>query len=424
MKKFLKFSIFSILVVSMSLVIYKYSNRYDIEIEKDGIKSDLLIKGLEGASSICSGDGDELFVAFKNEIININSNNQINKVYKDVNLDIEDIMYKDGSLYVISKDKLLLFNDNNSNGKVILDNIPFEGENLDRKLLDNKESILISIGASTNSGIAERGKPYDTYPIDLILNGNNFGSGETGGFKPYGDSSREDEKIEGKKIANASIISVDRNTHKVSLFSSGIRNVKGYDLNSKGEVIAEIGGMTSSGTRGVIRDFDYIYKITKGIWYGWPDFSGGDPITSPRFSDGEKIKPIIKNQPEKKTPTPMYQHKSVNSLDGLVVDKTGNILEKDAIIFYDNKEKVLYSLDNKKVLSKIVTFGDETNIEDMIISNDKCLLLDSDKGYIYRIFKEDKILGDKIPYSVIIITSIIILLGVAILVYKIKANKK
>ncbi|MBS6005663.1 MAG: hypothetical protein KIB43_01755 [Clostridium baratii] len=120
----------------------------------------------------------------------------------------------------------------------------------------------------------------------------------------------------------------------------------------------------------------------------------------------------------------MYQHKSVDSLDGLVVDKTGNILEKDSVIFYDNKEKVLYSLDDKKVLSNIVTFGDETNIKDIIISNDKCLLLDSNKGYIYRIFKEDKILGDKIPYSVIIITSIIILLGVCILVYKIKLNKK
>lgn len=424
MKKFIKFSILSIVIVSVALLIYKYSNRYDLKIESEGIKSDLLIKGLEESRSICNGEGSDIYVSFKSEIITINENNKINKVYKDVKLDIEDMLYKRGNLYILSKDKLIVFNEENKEGKTILKDIPYKGENLERNLLDNNDSILISIGANTNSGVSEKGGINDTYPIDLILNGNNFGKGNTGGFKPYGTEAKDGEKVEGKKIGNASIISVDYKSFKTSLFASGIRNVKGFDLNSKGEVVSIVGGMEPEGTRGVIRDFDYIYKINKGLWYGWPDFSGGDPISSPRFSDGEKIKPIIKNSPEKKIPTPLYQHKNVSSLERLVVDREGEILEKDSIIFYDKKDTSLYSLSSKRVLNRIVDFGEESKISDIEIIGDKCLILDSYKGYIYRIYKEEKILGDKIPYSVIVITSIIILASITILIYKVKIKGK
>ena len=70
--------------------------------------------------------------------------------------------------------------------------------------------------------------------------------------------------------------------------------------------------MEDSGVRAVKDDVDYIYDIKERAWYGWPDFSGGDPITSPRFSDGtNKLSFVIANHPTEVTLGPRYQHDKV-----------------------------------------------------------------------------------------------------------------
>ena len=48
--------------------------------------------------------------------------------------------------------------------------------------------------------------------------------------------------------------------------------------------------MLDTTVRGIKNDRDYIYEINGDRWYGWPDYSGGDPITSPRFTDGDPHK--------------------------------------------------------------------------------------------------------------------------------------
>ena len=41
---------------------------------------------------------------------------------------------------------------------------------------------------------------------------------------------------------------------------------------------------------------------------------------------------------------PVYQHKSINALEGLAIDIDGNCLSKDTVVFADNKEKTLYAM--------------------------------------------------------------------------------
>ncbi len=421
MRRFFKFFICSIFIVVIALGIYTYSNRYGLNIIKEGMDSNLLIKGCEGATAIASGDNSEIYMSFSDEIIKIDNKSKISKVYKDSNLNIQDIVYKDGNIYLLSNKDFIIIN-SNGESKVLKSELPY-GENVYRNLLVKDNSILISIGSRTNSGIAKEGEEKDISPINLELNGINYGKGNTGAFKDYGVKSNNGEKISGEEIGTASIIEFDINSDKYSLFASGIKNVKGYDINSKGEILATVGGIEEGGDRGVIRDTDYIYKITKGLWYGWPDFSGGDPITSPRFTSDKVIEPLIKNPPEKIGQTPSYQHNSVNSLGKLAIDKYGKVLNKDSIIFCDDKAKVIYSLDDKRVLSKILELEEDSKIDDILFRDNDFIFLDSGKGCVYRLIKNEDIIGGSIPYGVVIFSLIIMIVVLVIIVNKIKGEK-
>ncbi|GAA0070196.1 PQQ-dependent sugar dehydrogenase [Clostridium sardiniense] len=421
MKRFFKFFICSIFIVGISLGIYAYSNRYGLNIIKEGVDSNLLIKGCEGATALVIGENSDIYMSLKNEIVKINKKNKIDKVYRDSNLNIQDMVYKDGNIYLLSNENFILI-DSNGESKILKSGLPY-GENMYRNLLVKNNSILISIGSRTNAGVAKEGEKKDISPINLELNGVNYGKENTGAFKDYGVKSSSGEKISGEEIGTASIIEFDINTGKYSLFASGIKSIKGYDINSRGEILATVCGIEESGERGAIRDTDYIYKITEGLWYGWPDFSGGDPITSPRFTNDKIIEPLIKNPPEKIGQTPSYQHSSVNSLGKLAIDKEGKLLCKDSIIFYDDKEKIIYSLDDKKILSKILELEEDSKIEDIVFRDNDCIFLDSGKGCVYRLIKNENIIGGSIPYGVAIFSLTIMIVALVIIISKIKRKK-
>ena len=86
--------------------------------------------------------------------------------------------------------------------------------------------------------------------------------------------------------------------------------------------------------RPINRDFDYLYKIDKGKWYGWPDFSGGDPISSPRFKGQNVVLPLIKNPPNKIVSAPIYQYSDVGIIKYLAIDKEGRILDKNTKVLF------------------------------------------------------------------------------------------
>ena len=80
----------------------------------------------------------------------------------------------------------------------------------------------------------------------------------------------------------------------------GLDGLRKNIFNNNGNIVAIVGGMEDEGSRAVKDDKDYIYEIKENAWYGWPDYSGGDPINSPRFSDNEnKLEAVISNPPTK-----------------------------------------------------------------------------------------------------------------------------
>ncbi|GAB6169452.1 PQQ-dependent sugar dehydrogenase [Clostridium carnis] len=424
MKRFIKFLGISIVTVTIAFGIFKLTNKYNLNIIHKNIDWSISVKGCEGAKSFDFDDNGNLYIAFKDTIRIVNSDGKDKVIIKENNFDILDIIYYNNKLYIATGSRIVEYNCQNNESKELISNIPNLGINKEINLLIENDILYFSVGSNTNSGIAEKKEAaYDLPTNSWILTGNNYGEGKTGPFVPYGNSVEKGEKVEVKKIGNAAVLSYDLNLNEVNLYSHGIRNIKGWDTDNEGNIKAIVGGMEDKEPRAVKDDKDYIYEIKKDTWYGWPDYSGGDPITSPRFSDGTKIDFLLENHPDKTPLAPSYQHKEGQSLMGLAIDKEGKIFEKNTIVFGDNKKNLLYSITKDGVVRELVDLGNNSYISKIRFYNNGFYVLDSSLGCLYELQSSNVGHLFNLPKVLWIFAIIFLIILLGCIVFKIN-NKK
>jgi len=418
MRKFLKYSIIAILIVTAAFSVFKISNKYSTSILTGDIDCTIISKGLEGSRAIAVDDNKNIYIAYSDGLKAIDSEGKEKNLFKNKGLNIEDIVYYENKIIYISGDKLEEYSLEHASVKTLCSGIPKSGNEIERKLLLKNDIIYLSIGATTNSGISQ-GKEFDLSPIDITLTGVNYEG--TGGFKENGIANEIGEKISKVPFGNGAVYYIDMKNNMVSLYSSGIRGITGFDFNSKNEIMAIFSGMKNEDLRPVNRDKDYIYKVEMSKWYGWPDYSGGDPISSPRFKGKEIIQPLIKNPPRKVIEGPIYQHKNLDTLKELAIDKEGAILKTDSLLFWDKEEAMICALSPEKVYVKILKVKDSSQIEDVIFNKDEFLILDSTLGCIYSICQKQGMLGFKLPIEIWIF--VLVLTGTLLSIVVLKLTK-
>ena len=424
MKRFLKFLVFSTLVVSISFGIYEINNKYTIDIINKNIGWSINNKGIKDAKSFDFDENGNLYIAFSDSLKIIKEDNKEETLIKKKDFNIYDmVIYKNEIILATGRD-IVKYNYENDEILELIKDLPNLGENKYTKLLIEDDILYITIGTNTNSGILDKDSTdCDVPSFEWILSGENYGDNNTGAFVEYGIQNKSGEKVKEGIISNGTILSYDFTSGKISTFATGIRNIEGLDFNNEGKRIAIVGGMEDKGSRAVKDDKDYIYEIKENAWYGWPDYSGGDSITSPKFSDGtNKLEPVISNPPTKTPYGPIYQHYNLSSLKGLAVDREGNILGQDVIVFADNKENYLYSLGKNNVANKIVDLGDNSKVEVIRCYKDGIYVLDSKVGVLYKLESTGNKTIFKLP---IIIWGFIIVFIIALIIAEVlKYNKK
>lgn len=424
MKRFLKFLVFSTLVVSISFGIYEINNKYTIDIINKNIGWSINNKGIKDAKSFDFDENGNLYIAFSDSLKIIKEDNKEETLIKKKDFNIYDmVIYKNEIILATGRD-IIKYNYENDEILELIKDLPNLGENKYTKLLIEDDILYITIGTNTNSGILDKDSTdCDVPSFEWILSGENYGDNNTGAFVEYGIQNKSGEKVKEGIISNGTILSYDFTSGKISTFATGIRNIEGLDFNNEGKIIAIVGGMEDKGSRAVKDDKDYIYEIKENAWYGWPDYSGGDSITSPKFSDGtNKLEPVISNPPTKTPYGPIYQHYNLSSLKGLAVDREGNILGQDVIVFADNKENYLYSLGKNNVANKIVDLGDNSKVEVIRCYKDGIYVLDSKVGVLYKLESTGNKTIFKLP---IIIWGFIIVFIIALIIAEVlKYNKK
>lgn len=424
MRRFLKFLLFSIIVVSLSFEIYKLSNRYDLNLIYENIDWSINTKALEGAVSFDFDKYNNLYIAFKDTIKIINKDNKEEILLHDKSLNIYDISCYNNDIIIASDNRIILYEVKDKKYTELVNGLPNNGLNYKTNIILNKNYLYISIGSNTNSGVVdENNKNEDKASFEWKSTG--IGYNNNYAFIPFGKSVSEGGMIKESNLSNASILRYDLESKELITYATGIRNVEGFSINSMGKITAIVGGMEECGVRPVKDDVDYIYDIKEKAWYGWPDFSGGDPITSPRFSDGtNKLSFVIANHPTEVILGPRYQHHNVGALSGLAIDYEGKCFPRDTVIFADNIERYIYVLTENNTAKAIVALDKESYIEKIRYNNSKIYILDSKGGCLYKIGGQLNTNIFNLPSIIWIFITVFVFVIIIALVYKGKVNKK
>lgn len=114
----------------------------------------------------------------------------------------------------------------------------------------------------------------------------------TGAFSPYGEPNLPFEIRKGVTKASGSILKANVDGKMLELVSWGLRSPSYLKFSDQNRLFVSNNGYDIRGSRPIANAPDEFYFVTDHMWYGWPDYAGGDPVTSDRF------RPEGGNQPE------------------------------------------------------------------------------------------------------------------------------
>ncbi|MBU3127664.1 hypothetical protein [Clostridium tagluense] len=426
MKKTIGFIVI-LAIMAFALFSLKSSlSEYKITMRDEAIKPQILFKGLSGAVDFTIDSDGNYYVAFKDHVQYIDKAGSAYNLFTNKKLSITSLDYNNSVLYYASGAFIYSYNLKSKKNSEIIKNIPNYGDYNNSLIRVNGDYLFVTIGSASNSGVVgldnswidDYPQNHDISPKDITIKGINFGEEETGSFVSYKTKNIKGQIITGHMIGNSSIIIYNLKTGAQGNFAWGIRNIKGIDFNSEGKIIASVGGMEDRGLRPVIGDSDYIYQIKKNVWYGFPDYAGGDPISSPKFkgTNNNTIPFILDQHPTTNPPAAIYKHSAVDSLVGLAFDKQGILGDKECIYFYEKKDNSIYSLNKNNVLKEKINFGGDTYISSIKFFN-KLILLDSKSGYLISIEKKQSdVVGKGTERFFYYLLAIVVTLIVSILV--------
>lgn len=405
---------------------YTYVNINNINVEKQGLRVMLAHKGLKGAVDFAQDENGNWYIAYDKSIQYISKDGRSFDILKNTSFNITSIDYYKGNLYLALGCEVMELNPRTGYQKVILNNLPNFGDYNKSYIKVQNDCLYITIGSSTNSGVCGsdngwiKDNPYgfDITPKDITLRGLNFGDEKTGAFVPYKTKNAKGQIIPGHFPGNGTVMIYYLTDNFAQTYAWGIRNITGIDFTSTGKVIAAVGGMEDRGLRPVKGDTDYIYEIKKDTWYGWPDYSGGDPITSPKFKGKNgSISFILDNHVSTNPPAPTYQHSSVSTLQGLAVDRSGYIGDIDNIYFYDSSKNEIFTIGKTVLPVPVAKIMDESSkITGIKFSGNSLYFLDSNSGVLYKIFSDISTQSSMINKKVIIYLLTTVVFGIIIIV--------
>jgi len=182
---------------------------------------------------------------------------------------------------------------------------------------DNK--IYFGQGTATNSGVVglDNDWVFDfpltcDYPGDYImLYEQNFatynmlilgGAKEvvyTGAFSAYGIPNGPYEVRKGVVKASGGILRANLDGSDLEIYAWGFRNPSYMKFDETNRLFVSNNGYEVRGSRPIANARDEFFLVSPGIWYGWPDYSGGEPVTSLKFTPEGGVQPkfLIKNHP-------------------------------------------------------------------------------------------------------------------------------
>ncbi len=225
---------------------------------------------------------------------------------------VTGVTFYKGNLYISHRSRYSVLKPENREFETIINGLPSWGEFLNAKPIFKDDKMYWFLSTQGNSGVIEEhfvmvidefNKPEarEIPGEDVTLTGQNFwvptskiklteaDSVRTGAYSALGDTTTAGQVIPGEKIANGAFYESNLDGSEIKRIAWGLRSSFGYRFSPDGRLITTMNSANPMPPRGLFFDWETIYEVVEGEWYGWPDFYSGIPITDDRFR-GKKEK--------------------------------------------------------------------------------------------------------------------------------------
>lgn len=239
-------------------------------------------------------------------------------VAEGFNPPLTGINYLDGNIYVSHRGFITLVKPDGTK-KDILSGLPSFGDHHNNQVgFGSDGKMYFGQGTATNSGVVGTDNSWiDKYPFfhdypgsDIILEGQNFITKNiqtayendyacTGAYSPFGIPRDEGDLEKGIIRANGSILRCNLDGSELELVAWGLRNPFRLKFDEYNRLFSTNHGADVRGSRPIDNSPDEFRLIEHGLWYGWPDYTGGYPVTLPIFKPENEAQPnfLISNHP-------------------------------------------------------------------------------------------------------------------------------
>lgn len=223
--------------------------------------------------------------------------------------------------------------------EVLLDNLPSVGDHHTNGPVIKDGYIYFGQGTATNSAVVgvdnanfgwlKRYNDFHDIPCqDIVVTGQNFESKNvltkdpddkalTGPYSPYNRRVEPDQVIKGAVPCTGAIMRIPLEGGEAEVVAWGFRNPFGLALAPDQTLYITDNSFDVRGSRPVWGTGDNLWKLEEGKWYGWPDFSGGIPVSKLKVPGEKDPKPVLKSYPND-PPHPAARlgvHSSSNGFD-------------------------------------------------------------------------------------------------------------
>ncbi|MDQ0157534.1 PQQ-dependent sugar dehydrogenase [Robertmurraya andreesenii] len=222
------------------------------------------------------------------------------------------ITFYQGKIYVAHRGSITIVKPDGSKQDIITGLPSFGDHHNNRVIFGPDGKMYFGQGTATNTGVVGEDNRWlkehplgHDYPGSYIrLTGENFKTTnllsetantqiQTGAYSPFGVATYPGEMIRGMIRASGSILRANPDGSQLELVAWGLRNPFRMKFDRHNRLFCGNHGMDVRGSRPVENSPDEFQLIRQGMWYGWPDYTGGYPVNQPTFKPEGKPQPTF-----------------------------------------------------------------------------------------------------------------------------------
>jgi len=274
----------------------------------EGYKAEVFASGLNTPINLIITENNEMLLADSGVISGSGkvlklTDGKFKVIAEGFNPPLTGINYYQGNIYVSHRGSITIIKPDGTKEDIIT-GLPSLGDHHNNQVIFGTDGkMYFGQGTATNSGVVGEDNygwfkkhPYfHDYPgSSIMLKGQNFLSKDslkpheqrpayTGAYSPFNVPSMIGEYIKGITCASGSILRANPDGSNLELIAWGLRNPFRMKFDCYNRLFCANHGADVRGSRPIDNCPDEFQLIQLGMWYGWPDYSGGLPVTLPMF---------------------------------------------------------------------------------------------------------------------------------------------